>query len=186
MFWRGLICLGLLLILIPILILTDKVKLINYFNFLKKDYLKILLKILLIIYSFFKSFITMKVIYIFTPQHVAFLNVVFSLFLYIEYMIFPNDSLDLIPDIFDIIFLLLIIIGILIYTEIIIINKFGLNEETKKELLIKEKKYENEELNTTIFSNDNENEDEQRQNSSNVRDSNFNNNDDSNEQNIEF
>lgn len=186
MFWRGLICLGLLLILIPILILTGKVDLVNYYDFLKKDYLKILLKILLIIYSFFKSFITMKIIYIFTPQHVAFLNVVFSLGVYIEYMIFPNGSLDLIPDIFDIIFLLLIIIGILIFTEIIIINKFGLNEETKKELLLKEKKDDNTELNSTIISNENEDEDEQRQNSSYVRDSNFNNNNESNEQNIEF
>ncbi len=44
MFWRGLICLGLLLILITILILTDKVNQFKYFIFLKKYYLKILLK----------------------------------------------------------------------------------------------------------------------------------------------
>ena len=146
------------IILVPILHATDTVQLNHYYNFIKGNNLSlyIFLKILLIIFSFSKGFITMKVIDIFTPQHVAFLNIVFSLVEFIKYIISPDEdnSIDLVPDIFDIFFLIVIIIGTLIFNEMIIINKFGFNEETKSGLLLKEKIEEDNKLNSSISSNE--------------------------------
>lgn len=147
MFWRGIIISEILTILIPILQSTEKITLQNYFNFIGKY---IFLKLIIIIFSFFKSFITMKVIDIFTPQHVAFLNVVFSLYDYLDYII-DNEDDDII-DIFDILLILIIVVSILIFNEMIIINCFGLNENTKKGLLIKEENDNSTELNTTVIS----------------------------------
>ena len=158
MFWRGIIIFLIFIILVPILHATDTVQLNHYYNFIKGNNLSlyIFLKILLIIFSFSKGFITMKVIDIFTPQHVAFLNIVFSLVEFIKYIISPDEdnSIDLVPDIFDIFFLIVIIIGTLIFNEMIIINKFGFNEDTKSGLLLKEKIEEDNELNSSISSNE--------------------------------
>ena len=60
-----------------------------------------------------------------------------------------NFSHDKKGIIFEIISLIIITFGALIYNEIIIINKYHLNENTKKELLIKELKEEQEIVNTT-------------------------------------
>ena len=140
MFFRGIVFSVILIILIPILQSTDQIQLYDYFSFIINNVGYICLKILLIIFSFFKSFITMKVIYIFSPQHVAFLNVVFSLFDFIKYILIQNNtSIDLLIDIFDIIFLIIIILGTLIFNEMIIIKICGLDEYTKKGLLLKEK-----------------------------------------------
>ena len=147
MFWRGIIISGILTILIPILQSTEIITLQSYFNSIGKY---IFLKLIIIIFSFFKSFITMKVIYIFTPQHVAFLTVVFSLYDYLNCIIDNED--DDILDIFDMLLILIIIISILIFNEMIIINCCGLNENTKKGLLIKEKNDESTELNSTVIS----------------------------------
>ena len=75
----------------------------------------------------------MKIIYIFTPIHVGFLNIVstfYQIFIQLDNIIFI---------ICYIICLAIIGIGILIFTEMIVINNFGLNEYTKVGLLIKEK-----------------------------------------------
>lgn len=162
MFCRGIIISGILAILIPVLQSTGKIKFQNYFSFLRKYPFYFFLKFIVIIFSFFKSFIIMKVIDIFTPQHVAFLTVSFSLFDFIEYIIETNqDNLfELIIYVFEILLLFIIIISILIFNEMIIINYCGLNENTKKGLLIKEKNDDSTELNTTIISN---NDDERKE-----------------------
>lgn len=154
MFWRGIIISGILTILILILQLTEKITLQKYFYFIGKSPLYIFLKLIIIIFSFFDNFITMKVNDIFTPQHVAFLSVVFSLFDYMDYII--ENEFDGILDILDILLILIIIISILIFNEMIIINYFGLNENTKNGLLIKEKNDDSSDLNNTVISNDDE------------------------------
>jgi flagellar basal body-associated protein FliL len=159
MFFRGIIDFIIFIILIPILNASGAISLKHYHSFFLKSNksLFIFLKILLIIFAFIKGFITMKVIYIFNPQHVAFLNIVFYLYEFIKYMISPDDnnSIIVLPDIFDIFFLIIIIIGTLIFNEMIIIKAFGFDEETKKGLLIKEQVEEKNERNDS-FSTTNE------------------------------
>lgn len=154
MFFRGIIDFIIFIILIPILNASGAISLKNYLSFSTKCNISlfIFLKILLIIFAFIKGFITMKVIYIFNPLHVAFLDIVFSLYEFIEYMISPDDnnSVTVLPDIFDIFFLIIIIIGTLIFNEMIIIKAFGLDEETKKGLLKKEQCEENNERNDSV------------------------------------
>ena len=155
MFLRGGINLIIFMVLIPIFQGTGLISLKNYYDFFTRSNktLYIFLKILLIIFAFCKGFITMEVIYIFNPQYVAFLNIIFSLYEFIKYMIYPEDGERyLLPDIFDIFFLIIIIIGTLIFNEMIIIKAFGFDEETKQGLLEKEKVEEKAERNETISS----------------------------------
>ena len=140
MFWKGLICFIMFLILIPILFFTSTITINNFESLFKGGDLRlhILIKIILIIFSFFQSFSIFKIINIFTPIHVGFLNVISSLFGIIEFSIVTSQLEHVIHLIFDIICLILIGFGTLIFTEILIINAWGLNENTKNGLLLKE------------------------------------------------
>ena len=140
MFYKSLACFIIFLILTPILFLTGKISFANYQSlFYIGDYrVHILLKIFIIIFSFFGCFSIFKIIDIFTPIHVGFLNVVSSLFQVIQFTI-RNETEHLLFLIFYIICLILIAFGTLIFTEILIINAWGLNEHTKTGFLIKEK-----------------------------------------------
>ena len=104
------------------------------------------------ILSFVKAFCLMQIIYIFTSQYISFLNVSESLAAFINlliniYYIEKKDgNKDIIPNIYidhqfliiiEIIALCIIIFGTLMYNEVIIINKWKLNEYTKKGLLTK-------------------------------------------------
>ena len=81
MFYKSLTWFIIFLILIPILFLTGKISFDNYQSlFYIGDYrVHILLKIYIIISAFFGCFSIFKIIDIFTPTHVGFLNVVSSL-----------------------------------------------------------------------------------------------------------
>ena len=78
MFLRGLYIFFMILVLFPIFYFTELNKYKLDFD---KKRINLIWQILLLIFIipilFLKSFLIMKVIYIFTPQHVAFLNVVF-------------------------------------------------------------------------------------------------------------
>ena len=139
MFYRSLSCFIIFVIFIPILFLTGKISFANYQNLFNiGDYrVHILLKISVMISGFFGIFSIFKIIDIFTPTHVGFVNVVSSLFQAIRWKI-RNEIEDLIFWIFYIICLILIAFGTLIFTEILIINAWGLNEHTKPGFLIKE------------------------------------------------
>jgi hypothetical protein len=113
----------------------------------KEKYIQILVKVLFTILSFFRAFCLLKVIDIFSPQHVSFLNTTFSLFQLFKCRIKSHD--DKFITAFDAIFLLIIILGTLIFNEIIILNFFGLNQNTKKNYIIKEE-LESKELNKTF------------------------------------
>ena len=106
-----------------------------------------MLKVIFTILSFFKAFCLLRVIDIFSPQHVSFLNTTFSLFQLFKCRSKSNDDKKITA--FDAIFLLIIILGTLIFNEIIILNFFGLNKNTKKNYIIKEE-LESKELNKTF------------------------------------
>ena len=135
MFYKSVICFVFYLILILILFLTSRITFSNIKNTFNTQnvFLDILIKLFKIISGFLQSFCIFNIIYIFTPIHVGFLNVVSSLYqiiIQLKYIIFI---------ICYIICLIVIGIGTLIFTEMIVINDYGLNEYTKCGLLEKEK-----------------------------------------------
>ncbi len=96
---------------------------------------------LIIIYTFFaflRSFSVIKIIDIFSPQHVSFINVIFYLFRLLNCRISSNDSITLI--ITDSLCLFIIAFSILVFNEILIIKTCGLDENTKNGFLEREKK----------------------------------------------
>ncbi len=170
MFDRGIIEFIILLIVSLILFLTKKLE-ISYT--LGNIIYIILIKIAYTIIESIKAFCLMKTIYIYTSQYVSFLIVSESvggtLNLIIN-MISKKDDKDeedyyylkfykeyylLIPEIISVI---IITFGTLMYNEMIIINKCGLQEKTKRELLIKEKK-DYSTANDKDFSNNEDSED---------------------------
>ena len=139
MFWRGIYNFFMILILFPIVyfIKLNKYQ-IEFDNKGVNLIWQILLIVLIIPILFLKSFLIMKVIYIFTPQHVAFVNVVFYMIRLLRCRIFSADNVILISS--DVVFLLIIIFSTLLFNEMIIINSCGLSENTKVGFLIKEEK----------------------------------------------
>ena len=140
MFYKSLIVYIFFIILIPTLFLTSKIKYNNYESLLNvgDPHILILFKLMSIVLSFFACFSIYKIIDIFTPIHVGFINVSSSLFQAIEFIIFGDEMENLIYLILDIICLLVIGFGTLIFTEILIINACRLNEYTQEGLLLKE------------------------------------------------
>ena len=139
MFWRGIYNFFMILILFPIVYF---IKLNKYQIEFDNKGINLIWQILLIVFIipilFLKSFLIMKVIYIFTPQHVAFVNVVFYMLRLLRCRIFSADNVILISA--DVVFLLIIIFSTLLFNEMIIINSCGLSENTKVGFLIKEEK----------------------------------------------
>jgi len=139
-FIKGLFNLGMHLIIFPILWFTGK------FN--KDDFLKnfdsgiiIVYNIINIFFFFIRAFCIMNIIDKFSPLHVAFVNVVLCLYQYIILLSTPFDELNSYILIFiNIICFIIIIFSTLLFNEIIIINAWGLNIHTKKDILLREKK----------------------------------------------
>ena len=140
MFYKSLIVYIIFIILIPTLFLTSKIKYNNYESLLNvgDPHILILFKLMSIVLSFFACFSIYKIIDIFTPIHVGFINVSSSLFQAIGFIVFGDEMENLIYLILDIICLLVIGFGTLIFTEILIINACRLNEYTQEGLLLKE------------------------------------------------
>ena len=117
-FLRGIFSFCLIIVLTPVLYFTNKGKL--NFDYLKNSDSKILwniiARLLFIIFSFFHSFLIMKVIYIFSPQHVSFLNVIFSLYELIVCRVKNKDKK--LYTMLDILTLILISISTLIFNLI--------------------------------------------------------------------
>ena len=88
-----------------------------------------------ICFIFLENLILMKIIYIFSPIHVCFINIIVKTFQYIVFN--PQDKLTPISKIVYILSLIIIFFGELLFCEIIIINKFGLNNNTKSGFLHK-------------------------------------------------
>ena len=138
MFMRGLYNLVMLLFIIPTLYFINELKLDFYFNENEIGYIiQISLVIFFIAFTLLKSFFIMKVIYIFTPQHVAFLNVVFYMLRLLRCRITTGDKSLIIIS--DSIFLAIIIFSTLLFNEMIVVKACGLHDNTKDGFLIKEK-----------------------------------------------
>ena len=150
MFMRGLYNLVMLLFIITTLYFINELKLDFYFNENEIGYIiQISLVIFFIAFTLLKSFFIMKVIYIFTPQHVAFLNVVFYMLRLLRCRITTGDKSLIIIS--DSIFLAIIIFSTLLFNEMIVINICGLNDNTKDGFLIKEKEEFNDTTDSSKF-----------------------------------
>lgn len=145
MFFRGILEFILISILCLIVHFTKPIN----FNFFISDndndlILQIILRVFYIILSSFRTFCLMKVLYLYNSQHISFLVIVFPFSNFIRGLLTKKDnnlsnSFIVLYNIIQIISLIIIFFGTLVYNEIIIINDFGLNEYTKKGLLDKEK-----------------------------------------------
>jgi hypothetical protein len=147
-FWRGVIQFGIFLILIPFLyffpITTFYFEYIN--NYKNLD--KIIYSIIYIFTTCIRKLCMMKVIYIFNSHYVSFLLAIniFSNTLteyFAEDSQYKDDNITRnkgkICLIADIISLILLAFGALIFNEMIIINCCHMNERTKKSIVFRER-----------------------------------------------
>ena len=160
MFLRSSFSLIIIIILIIILSLTSAINFNYYKDLIHSSDLgiEILKKLFIVVSTFFKTFCVFRIIYIFSSQHVGFCNMISCLIQIIKYSIKYKKINNLILFIFDIISLIFIVLGALIFNEMIIVNVFGLNENTKIGIIQKEV-LDNEQLNPSML-NENENENE--------------------------
>ena len=158
MFYRGSVNFIILLIILPILYWTSCIDFTNYKYLNLDSALEIFRKILLIISSFAKNFGVFKIIDIFTPQHVGFVNVVFCLLEIIKHII-KQKNRNISYYIVDIISLIVMIFGTLIFNEMIIVNAFGLDEGTKSGIMKKEK-LDNIEMQSSVIYEKDDNQEE--------------------------
>ena len=126
MFLRGLYNSGMAIVLAIIIKFSEIEFAFSSNNFI---FSKFLIPTLIL---FFANLFSMFVNYTFTPQHLSFLNLIFLLF----YRISKHYSAVII--ICEIIIDLFLIFSTLLFSEIVIINKWGLNNNTRKQLLINE------------------------------------------------
>ena len=154
-FWKGIFIFVIHIILFIILYPLGKID-FDYFSFYKTK--KILLGIVSILTLLPKNLCVMKVIYLFTPQHVGFLNVVVSLKNYGLY-ISNRDEKIASEIIITVLSFFVVIFGTLIFNEMIIINIFELDKGTKPGIIQREKI----EMDTSILEEDLRNEEEQEQ-----------------------
>ena len=153
MFFRSLVGFFFYVILVICLFLCSKVHLRDFVSILDLDNLKLYIGYILykIFFSgLFVNFAIFKIIDIFTPIHVGFLNIVSSL---IEVIKLTSEDSEIEYILFYMIFIICFVfigIGGLIFTEILIVNACGLNEYTKTGLLLKEK-LDQAPPNSTIF-----------------------------------
>ena len=134
-FWKGIVVFCIHIILFIILFSKN---IINFSYFTDEKTKKILLRIVSILTLLPQNLCAMKVIYLFTPQHVGFLNVVSSLKNYVLYL-FNEDDKSPIVIIVNILSFFIVIIGTLIFNEMIIVKIFELDKGTKPGILQREK-----------------------------------------------
>lgn len=140
MFYKGVNNFIMHLIALPILLLTKALTFKDedgnsYFS--NVDFKTILLFILNIISKFFEQICIYEILYIFTPQHVCFVNAVSWMFIFIKNFFFDNNSIVFV--FINIFAFLVVILGTLLFNEMIIINAYNLNKDTKIKILEREK-----------------------------------------------
>ena len=169
LFLRGISQFGLILIMIPLLYLLYFRNKTNYQYFEElKNLKKILYSILFIFLSSLRNLCLMNVIYIFNSNHISFL---------IAIKIFDNTIRQFLEDdsiynfkeikgimyfIIDIIALILISLGSIIFNEIIIINACGLNEKTRPGLYFLEKIENFDNLDSIYYADEDEKEEQKK------------------------
>jgi len=131
MFLRGLYNSGMAIVLAIIIKFSG-------FKFTFSSNNNIFFMFLILILFFFSLYIfSMFVNYNFNPQHLSFLNVVYYLIILLNYRISNKHSAVIIIS--ELIIYLFMIFSALIFNEIVIINKWGLNTNSRNQSLIKEK-----------------------------------------------
>ena len=170
-FWRGVTQFFFLLLIIPIIYFNRK---INFGFFTEiKSIKKIVHSVLFIFISFVKNLCLMNVIYIFNSHYISFLLVIIIFDNTIQQFFDKNGIYDLkqtkgiIYFTIDILALIIILFGTLIFNEMIIINAFDLNKKTKKGLLSIEKIDGENEESIYYSEDDDEEEDKTIKNSNN-------------------
>ena len=141
MFLKGVLNFSMHLIILPTLILTKKIKYKDddgNIYFLEFKPLSIIVIILNILTKFLRGVCIMKIIDIFTPQHVCLVNVVSALIIFLQYYILDPTYAFLIY--IYIIAFIIVIFAILLFTEILVINACELSKYTKVEIIEREKK----------------------------------------------
>ena len=137
MFYRGCIESLILIIASPILYFTSK---LNFVNIIETDLkIRILINAGFLIFIFLKAFCLMRVIDLFNAQFVSFIIVaeLFSGILnhFYKFIHLENSEKEIMKDkygfIIDIIALIIIMFGTLVYNEMIIINRCDLNRNTE-------------------------------------------------------
>ena len=141
MFLKGVLNFSMHLIILPALILTKKIKFKDddgniYFSEFKP--LSIIVIIINILSKFLKGVCIMKIIDIFTPQHVCLVNVVSALIIFLQYYIL-DPTYSFLIYIYIIAFII-VICATLLFTEILVINACELSKYTKVEIIEREKK----------------------------------------------
>ena len=173
MFIRGLIEFPIIIAIILILLFVPQYQ----SKFFEKDIIiKIIVKLIYILISTIRGYCLMKTIYIFNPQYVSFLILAEGFSNSFNYFISEGESLEIIHLIIRIICLIIMGFGILMFNEIIIVNKCGLQENTKKYLAIKAKIDFDISNRRTSFIPDDENEFYDDNVNNNIQDNNINNN----------
>ena len=143
LFWRGVTQFFFFLFILPILYFNKKIN----FKYLKeiKTTKKIIHSIVFTIISLIRNLCLMNVIYIFNSHYVSFLLVIIIFdntiqqFLEKDKKYSFKETKGIIYFSIDILALIIIMLGALIFNEMIIINACGLKEKTKKGLLSTEK-----------------------------------------------
>ena len=166
LFFRGLINVILALILIFVLNSTSHIDFRYYNNILNNiQVYEILLRLFSFICMILKIFCIFKIIYIFSPLHVGFCIVILYIFNAIKNMILDGEFENkLFYCILNVISLLFIGIGTLIFNEMLIINYWGLNENTKSGQIKKEILETRELQGSTINSDDSEDDEDNEEN----------------------
>ena len=146
-----------------IIFLVTNVKFIHFKIILSSSH-KLFVLLLSIIFQFFRSFIIIKIIYIFTPAHVSFVAIadIFIDVIYNVFVIRANPFNFITFALFLSAFI--VIFGTLIFNEMIIINAYNLEEGTQEGLLNKSKldNLDNElNINENIINNEKEEEEEE-------------------------
>jgi len=161
-FWKGIVVFFIHIILFIIL---NKTVGINFSYYSNDKAQKLLLRTASILTLLPKNLCIMKVIYLFTPQHVGFLNVVVSLKNYVLY-ISNSDEKDVSEIIITVLSFIVVIFGTLIFNEMIIIKIFELDKGTKPGIIQRQKI----EMDTSILEEDLRNEEEQEQEQDEIKD----------------
>lgn len=141
-FYRGIICILINIIIFIILYFTHSFDdELSYFD--NKIGLKILYNIGYVIVKFIRRFCIIQVIYIFSPLHVTFLNIIVTLTDFLISLFCKIFNFKILEIVLYILPLSIIVFGTLIFNEIIIIKFCNLDRNTKPLILDREEKEKN-------------------------------------------
>jgi hypothetical protein len=166
-FLRGLIQFLFLLIIIPIFYFKELIHL-DYFKNINDIKIKIIFSILFILISCIRNFCLMKVIYIFNSHYISFLYTIIIFdntlrqFFFDDKLYNFNEKRGITIFIIDIISLLFMSLGTVIFNEMLIIRCCSLDEKTKESLINREKIENEQDFDSIYYADEDEAEGENK------------------------